>query len=213
MTATPAAAPPRVRRYRAGRIALSLALIVAAAAFTAVWAIPNVAGAAFVHVRAVVTATAAPTGPNVTIGGAAAIQAGAVSVGVEIDNRYPLAVVVGTGPIAYQAAAYRRDPSGLLTRVWQVGAGDQALEEGSDSPAGGGTSSGAAVVPSGVTRHALTSGATAFKLTDATGAPLPAGVYYLRVWAYGIGSPVVALALDDGVDPLGPPVDLPQPTA
>ena len=202
----------RVGRWRAGRIALALAVGAAVSSFTAVWALPNVAGASFIQVRAVVAATTAASGPSVEIGGAAAVQASAIDVSVEVDNRYPLSVVVVSGPIAYQAAAYRRDSNGHLTPVWQMGAGDPALEEGSDSPVGGATNDGAAVVPSGLTRHVMTDASTSFRLTDATGAPLPQGVYYLRVWAYGIGSPLVALALDNGVDPLGPPADLPQPS-
>jgi hypothetical protein len=181
-------------------------------AFTAAWALPNMAGPAFVQVRAVIAARAAPGGPTVTIGGGAAVQANAIDVSVETNNHYPLPVVVGTGRNAYQAAAYRRDVNGHLTRVWQVAANDPALEEGSDSPVGGPSGNTAAVVPSGVSRHQITGPATSFGLTDASGVPLPAGVYYLRVWAYGIGSPLVPVALDNAVDPLGPPTDVPAPS-
>lgn len=207
-----AQAMPRFTRSRVGRAALALAVGGVMFAFTAFWALPNMAGPAFVQVRAVVAARARAAGPTVAIGGAAAVQAGAIDVSVEVDNRYPLSVVVGSGRTAFQAAAYRRDSSGHLARVWQTSVNDPALEEGSDSPIGGGSAGGAAVVPSGASRHNLTGSTAGFSLIDATGAPLTPGVYYLRVWAYGIASPLVPIALDGGVDPLGPPTDLPQPT-
>jgi hypothetical protein len=169
------------------------------------------AGSAFVQVRAIVAARASSSGPTVQIGGAGAVRANAIDVSVETDNRYPLPVVVGSSRTAFQAAAYRRDSNGHLTRVWQLGVNDPTLEEGSDSPVGGPGNDVAATVPSGVSRHVISTGSTSFSLTNPGGAPLPPGVYYLRAWAYGIGSPLVAVALDNGVDPLGPPSDLPSP--
>ena len=68
-------------------------------------------------------------------------------------------------------------------------------------------------VPSGASRHDLTGSTAGFSLLDASGAPLTAAVYYLRVWAYGVASPLVPIALDGGVDPLGPPTDLPAPSS
>ncbi|MGZ6314226.1 MAG: hypothetical protein ACXWNI_01160 [Candidatus Limnocylindrales bacterium] len=192
-----------------GRSILALVLAGGAVAFTAVWALPNIAGASFVQVRAVVTARAAAAGPTVVIGGGTPVQADAVDVSVEVDNRYPLGVVLGTGPTAFRAAAYQRDANGKLVLAWQVGAGDPTVEEGSDSPVGGGPGDGAIVVPSGVTRHGLTQGSKPFSFVDARGALLASGVYYLRVWAYGIGSPLVPMALGGGTDPLGTPTDLP----
>jgi hypothetical protein len=195
-----------------GRAVLLLILGAMVVAFTLAWALPNMAGPAFVQVRAVIAARVAPVGPTVMIGGGAAVRANAIEVSVETNNRYPLPVVVGTGRTAYQAAAYRRDVNGHLTRVWQMGVNDPALEEGSDSPVGGPSGNAAAVVPSGVSRHQITTSATSFGLTDASGVPLQPGVYYLRVWAYGIASPLVPIALDNAVDPLGPPADLPAPS-
>lgn len=216
----PAAAglPERAHRalpFGAGRrrTLLTLVLVAGMVAFTAAWIVPNVAGAAFVQVRAVVTARPAASGPTIVIGGGSAISATALDISVEIENHYPLGVVLGTGPAAYQAAAYRRDDSGKLIRVWQIGSGDAVVEEGSDSPVGGGPSDAAVVVPPGRSNHAITAAATPFRLVDVTGASLTSGVYYLRVWAYGIGSPLVPLALSGGMDPLGPPTDLPAPPA
>jgi hypothetical protein len=194
-----------------GRTILALGLVAGVVAFTAVWALPNMAGSSFVQVRAVVTARAAAAGPTIVIGGSAAVQASAVDVSVEVDNHYPLGVVLGTGPTAFRAAAYQRDGSGKLVLAWQVGAGDATVEEGSDSPVGGGPGDGAIVVPSGVTRHVITQGSKPFSLVSAGGVALASGVYYLKVWAYGIGSPLVPMALGGGADPLGPPMDLPAP--
>lgn len=200
-------------RSRAGRIVLLAVGALLIGAFVAVWALPNMAGPAFVEVRALVAARASATGPTITIAGRAPVQAGALDVGVEIVNHYPLDVVVGTDGAAYQAAVYRRDSAGAMIRVWQTSVDDPALEEGSDSPVGGGSAAGAAVVPSGASRHDLTGSTAGFSLLDATGAPLAAAVYYLRVWAYGVASPLVPIALDGGVDPLGPPTDLPAPSS
>jgi hypothetical protein len=210
----PAQPPARARRtppFGAGRRRSILAVVVVAGlvAFTAAWAVPNMAGSAFVQVRAVVTAKTATVGPIVVIGGKPAVQASAVDVAVEINNGYPLGVVLGTGATAFQAAAYRRDDAGKLIRVWRIGAGDATVEEGSDSPVGGGPADAAVVVPPGLTRRSITDGSTPFSFVDATGTALPPGFYYLRVWAYGIGSPLVPLALGGGTDPLGPPADLP----
>jgi hypothetical protein len=162
-------------------------------AFTAVWAIPNVAGAAFVEVRAIVVAHPAAGGHSVTIGNDAPVNADSLSVSVEVTNRYPLTVVLSAGQTAFQATGYRRDASGKLVQVWRAVADDPALEEGSDSPVGGGQD--AAAVAPGSTRHVVADGSNAFRLADAFGSPLPAGLYYVRVWAYGIASPLVPIYL------------------
>ncbi len=196
-----------IRRHRRG--IFGAGVVVVLAAFISVWALPNVAGAAFVSVRAIVSPTLASGGPTVVVGGERAVQASAVNIAVEIDNGYPLSVVLGTGPTPYQAAVYRRDNAGHLTRVWQVGSGDPTVEEGSDSPVGGGPSGGAVVVPPGSSRHSITDASTTFALSSAGDRSPGPGVYYVRVWAYGIGSSLVPMALDGGVDPLGTPSELP----
>ena len=205
----PAAQTPGARRFR--RAILTLVIVAGVVVFTVAWALPNVAGSTFVQVRAVVTARAASSGPTVVIAGDPAVQASGVDISVEVDNRYPLSVVLGTSPTVFRAAAYLRNDTGKLTLAWQTGVGDATAEEGSDSPVGGGPTDGAVVVPSGVTRHVITDGSQSFSLVDATGAPMSSGVYYLKVWAYGIGSPLVPMALSGGTDPLGPPADLPPP--
>jgi len=200
------------RRRRALRFSVTLVGAVAIAAFVAVWALPNMAGPMFVEVSALVAPRTAASGPTVIVADRAATQATALDVGVEVVNHYPLSVMLGTGRTAFQAAVYRRDAAGQLVRVWQASVDDPVLEEGSDSPAGGGAAGGAAVVPSGTSRHDLTGSTAGFSLVGSSGTPLVAGVYYLRVWAYGIASQLVPIALDGGTDQLGPPTDLPVPS-
>ena len=194
---------------------LGRAAVLAAAAILAlavpVWALPNVAGPAFVRVRAVVSPRVAASGPVVAVGASPAVRAGSVGIAVELDNWYPLSVVLGAGPHPFQTAVYRRDETGHLTRVWQMATGDPVVEEGSDSPVGGGPSGGAAVVPSGISRHSITSGTNELTLAALAVSGPGIGVYYVRVWAYGIGSPLLPMALDGSVDPLGPPSELPSP--
>jgi hypothetical protein len=201
----------RSAHSRAGRDILIAVGGVLAGAFVAVWALPNMAGPAFLSVRALVATQASASGPTITIAGLAPVRASALNVGVEVTNAYPLGVVVGVDGVAFQAVVYRREANGRLSRAWQASLDDPALEEGSDSPVGGGSASAAAVVPSGASRHDLSGSTSGFSLLDAAGKPLAAGVYYLRVWAYGIASSLVPIAVDGGVDPLGPPSDLPAP--
>ena len=174
---------------------LALALV-AGATFTGGWALPNVAGGMFVRVRAVVEPVPAGYGPSVLVGPGPAVRAGSIAIAADVDNGYPLAVVLAADPVAYSAAVYTRGSSGALIRVWQTGAGDPVIEEGSDSPVGGGNARAAVVVPPGVTRHEIAGGGSAYPLTSSTGF-LPAGIYYVRVWAYGIGSSLVPVAIDD----------------
>jgi hypothetical protein len=194
------------------RVAAAILGALAIASFVAVWALPNMAGPFFVQVSALVAPRAAANGPTLIVADRAPTRATALDVGVEVLNNYPLSVVLGTGRVAFQAAVYRRAPGGQLVQVWETNANDPILEEGSDSPVGGGSAGGAAVVPTGMSRHDMTSSTTGFSLVDSSGAPLAAGVYYLRVWAYGIASQLVPLSLDGGTDPLGAPTDVPAPS-
>jgi hypothetical protein len=200
----PVATAPSPRRHsprrvlRAGALALAL---VAGAAFAGGWALPNVAGGMFVHVRAVVRPVASSYGPEVAIGAAPVVRAGSIAIAADVENTYPLAVILAADPVVYSAAVYARGSSGSLTRVWQTGAGDPVIEEGSDSPVGGGTANGAVVVPPGVSRHEIANGSSAYPLTGSSGV-LPAGIYYVRVWAYGIGSSLVPISVDAGPQPL-----------
>ena len=75
---------------------------------------------------------------------------------------------------------------------------------------GGGSAGGAASVPSGISRHAIADGTSAFPLVDARGLSISPGVYYLRVWGYGVGSPLVAVAVGGATDPSGTPTDMPS---
>ena len=202
------------RNMRRGALALMVAA--ALAGLGVFWAVPNMAGAAFVSVRAVAVprnqAGVAGAPPSVLssviVGGSPAVRASALDVSVEVVNSYPLSVVLPTSNVPFEAAVYQRDSNGKLNRIWHATGYDPTLEEGSDSPMGGTGRNSAAVITPGSTSHSIGAGSSAFAL-EANGAPLPAGVYYLRVWAYGIGSPLLPLALDGGQDPLGAPVELP----
>lgn len=200
-----------VRGSRPGQLLVATLIGAVVVAFVAGWALPNIAGPAFVQVRAVATTrTGSGAGPLVAIAGEPPVRAAALAVTVELDNRYPLSVVLGASPTAFQAAIYRHDSVGKWTLVWRRGAGDPTVEEGSDSPVGGGSAGGAAAVPSGITRHAVANGSAAFPLVDARGLSISPGVYYLRVWGYGIGSPLVPLAIGGATDASGIPTDLPS---
>jgi hypothetical protein len=201
----------RARLGRPGRLLAAALIGAVVVAFVAGWALPNVAGPAFVQVRAVVTVrTGSGESPMVAIAGQPQVRSAAIDVTVELANHYPLAVVLGASPIAFQAAIYSHDSAGQWTLIWRNGVGDPTVEEGSDSPVGGGSAGGAAAVPSGITRHAVASGSTAFSLVDARGLSISPAVYYLRVWGYGIGSPLVPLAIGGATDPSGVPTDLPS---
>ena len=196
-------------RFRVG-LAVAAAAVAILAIAVPLWALPNIAGPAFVRVRAVVSPTIAANGTEVAVGANPTVRASTLGIAVELDNSYPLPVVLGADPHPFQTAVYRRDETGHLTRVWQIAAGDPTIEEGSDSPVGGGPSGAAAVVPAGISRHDITDGTNELTLSGLSGSGSDVGVYYVRVWAYGIGSPLVPFALDGAVDPLGPPSELPS---
>jgi len=206
--------PPSPDRRAArgpGRLLVGALIGALLIAFVAGWALPNIAGPAFVQVRAIATArTGSGDGATVAIAGQTTVHSGALNVTVELTNLYPLAVVLGASPTAFKAAVYRHDGTGQWTPVWHQGAADPVVEEGSDSPVGGGSAGGAASVPSGITRHPIANGSTAFPLVDARGLSISPGVYYLRVWGYGIGSPLVALAIGGATDAGTMPADLPS---
>lgn len=182
-------------RRRSLRFAAAALGVVAATVLAVGWALPNVAGGVFVHVKAVVRAVPSASGPSVLVGAGPAVRAGSLAIAVDVENAYPLSVVLGSDPIAYTAAVYARGSSGSLAKVWQSGTGDPTAEEGSDSPVGGGSAKGAVVVPPGVTRHDVASGGSAFPLTGSDGA-VAGGVYYVKVWAYGIGSSLVPISVE-----------------
>ena len=186
---------PRRRFIAAG---LAVAALIA---FSGVWALPNVFGGMFVHVRAVVTpvdsTTASASGLSVTLASGRTVRADRLELAVEVDNSNPLSVVLGSDPVAYSAAVFARaSGDGSLVRIWQSDAGDASMEEGSDSPVGGGSAKGAVVVPPGSSRHVVAEGDGAFVLLRPQGQSVASGIYYVRVWAYGIASPLVPVSID-----------------
>jgi hypothetical protein len=180
--------PPRL-------VVFGLALV-GIVAFSGLWAVPNVFGGMFVRVRAVVTPVPSAAGPSVTLASGQTVRAGQLEFSADVENSYLLSVVLPSDPVAYTAAIYAHSPSGSLVKIWQSDAGDPVAEEGSDSPVGGGSAKGAVVVPPGTARHSIASGASAFGLVRPAGAGIASDVYYVRVWAYGIASPMVPLSID-----------------
>ncbi len=191
------------------RLAAGGLAAVALIAFSGIWALPNVFGSTFVHVRAVVTpvesvpaatspsAGSSAVGPSVTLASGRTVRADRLEIAADVENAYPLSVVLGSDPIAYTAAVFARTAGdGSLVRVWESGAGDPTIEEGSDSPVGGGSAKGAVVVPPGTMRHAVAEGDAAFVLVRPQGSSVAPGIYYVRVWAYGIASPLVPVSID-----------------
>ena len=170
--------------------------LVGVVAFSGLWAVPNVFGGMFVRVRAVVTPVPAAAGPSVTLASGQTIRAGQLELSADVENSYLLSVVLPSDPLAYTAAIYAHGTQGKLVKIWQSDSGDPVAEEGSDSPVGGGSAKGAVVVPPGTVRHPIAAGPSAFGLIRPAGASLASDVYYIRVWAYGIASPMVPLSID-----------------
>ncbi len=196
---------------RTVRAAAILAVAALVGGFVGGWALPNVAGAAFVSVRPIVEPVTATGGASVSVSGGTPVRATSLAIGIEVVNRYPLAVVVGSGRMSYQATLYTRDAGGRLVQVWAHGADDPALEEGSDSPDVGSSglpSNRAAVVAPGTHRLQVTAPDSVFPLTRAGAAK---AVYYLEVWAFGISGGPIAISVNGGTDPAGIPASLPQP--
>lgn len=173
-------------------------LVAVAVAVVAVVLLPNVAGSAFVEVRAVArpAETSSSRAATVVVGDGPATRAGRLELEAQVSNRYPLPVVVGFRGPAFRAVIYSRPPDGVLERVWEASLDDAVLEEGSESPAGDSGSRAAAIDPGSTTRPVAT-GQTAFRWRTHSGAALAPGFYFLRVWAYGIPSGLTPIALTD----------------
>lgn len=180
------------RRLLLGGLVIGLLVVVVG------WGLPNIAGFMFVDVQAVVTADGDPGGVPVLIGAQPAVNARSIQIVAQIHNSYPLPVVLGSGTSAFQSEVFQRRPDGTLTRVWQTTAADPSVEEGSDSPMGGDGSQIATLVPSGTSSYQITDSTTRLELVDSAGRPLLSGQYFVRVWAYGIGSPLVPVDVGAG---------------
>ncbi len=211
-SATPSEKEPTRRRSAVLRTAGLAVVAVLAVAFVGAWALPNVAGSAFVSVRPIAVLIPDSSGPAVSVAGGSPVHASGLRVGVEVVNGYPLPVVLGSGQTTFHAALYRRDAGGGLTAVWISAADDPALEQVSDSPdmgAGGLPVNRAAVVATGRSSHRIASASDAFRQM-ASGAAK--GVYYLGVWAYGMTATPLPIVVDGAVDLAGIPASLPEPS-
>lgn len=164
------------------------------------WATPNIAGDAFVSVRAVVVplpgaSAAAAGGSGLGLADGAAAPSDRVRIDIEITNRYPLPVVVTFQGPAFDARLWPPSSTGLASApsvAWHASADDPELEQDVDSPAGGDANRVVRVQP-GTRVVSMTSAATV-DLSDLPAGATP-GTYSLAVSAYGIAAPEQAVTV------------------
>jgi hypothetical protein len=181
-------------RRRAGVALGALALVAVGAG----WAVPNLAGSAFVDVRLV--AAPVPGKPSasqrhVVLDGGPSALAGAIMLTVRIHGGYPLPVVIRSTdpPLRVELRAQLED--GTSRTVWIVSGSAAELEQGGDSPDG--QAAGRAVLIRPGPRDLPIGPAGGIGLQDASGTDLPAGRYVLQAWAFGIPSGGLQLTLLD----------------
>ena len=181
-------------RRRAGAALIGVALL----AVATVWAIPNLAGRAFVEVRLVASPSAGEPGwsqRRILLGDGPATVAGAIRLAVRIEGRYLLPVVVEATdpPLRVELRAQLED--GTSRTVWIVSGSAAELEQGGDSPDG--PAAGRAVLVRPGPLDLPIGPAGGIGLQDASGGDLPAGRYVLQAWAFDIPSGSLQLTLLD----------------
>jgi hypothetical protein len=181
-------------RRRVGAALIGVALL----AVGTVWAIPNLAGRAFVEVRLVAWPAAGEPGwsqRRILLGGGPATVAGAIRLAVRIEGRYPLPVVVEATdpPLRIELRAQGED--GASRTVWSVTGTAAALEEGADSPDGPAVGKPVLIRPGEL--ELPVGPALGVRLTDGADAGLAVGNYVLQAWAFGIPSGILQLTLLD----------------
>lgn len=169
-------------RRRAAVALLGIALAVAVVA----WAVPTFGGRAFVEVRVrVVPIVGEPaTGRSIVLPDGSNADSARLRVVIEIQNHYPLPVLIDFRGPAFRATVIDRDSSGGPP-VWQASADDAAIEQGDESPDGGDSPRVTLVAP----------GTTLLPISDpgmtvdvAAGTVFEPGIYSLQVSAYGIAA-------------------------
>jgi hypothetical protein len=110
---------------------------------------------------------------------------GRLRVTFAVEDHYLLPVTASFDGPAFAITLSALGPGAAATPAWAVSADDPALEEGSDSPAGGG--SRAALIAPGVTWPSVP-GLAAQATLDLGTSRIPQGTYALRVTAYGLTS-------------------------
>lgn len=179
-------------RRRAGAVLLAAALAVA----IGVWAIPNMAGRAFVDVRLIATPVSGEPSSQrqIALGGAPPTLATALKLEIRIEGRYFLPVVVPTRSSPPLKVELRADlGDGQSASIWSVTGSAAELEDEGDSPDGP-DATGLVLVRSGQLDLPI-GPAEGVALADASSGPLAAGDYVLQAWAFGIPSATLSLVV------------------
>ncbi|HEY8437087.1 MAG TPA: hypothetical protein VIK65_00615 [Candidatus Limnocylindrales bacterium] len=176
------------------RILVTVALGIAIVG-TLVWAVPSFGARLFVDVAARVTPVAGGgvTNRSVVLADGSVASSSRLRIEVAVTNHYPIPVVVEFGGSAIHAELVARDRPGEPP-VWRSTGDDPSLESGDDSPDAG--TSRVVVVQPGTTT--LPSAAAGMILDASSAAAIPAGIYALRVSAFGVDASPALLSIVDG---------------
>ena len=180
----------RARRRTLVVVAIGIAVVAAAA-----WAIPSFGGRLFVSVVAQVEPTTARANParSVVLPDGSVSTSTDLRIRVAVTNRYPLPVVLGYRGSAIHATLAARDRPGAAA-VWRDSTDDPSLESGDDSPDAG--TDRVVVLQPGTT---LLPSPVANLILDASSSEIPAGIYAVRVSAFGLdAAPALVSVVDAG---------------
>jgi hypothetical protein len=115
-----------------------------------------------------------------------------VQIRVAVTNRYPLPVTLGFRGSAIRATLVARDHPGEAP-LWRDTVDDPSLESGDDSPDAG--TDRVVVLQPGTT---LIPSAAAELILDASSSEIPAGIYSVRVSAFGLDAAPALVSVIDG---------------
>ena len=93
-------------RFRVG-LAVAAAAVAILAIAVPLWALPNIAGPAFVRVRAVVSPTIAANGTEVAVGANPTVRASTLGIAVDSNGVVWAALAVASGAASPKPAARR----------------------------------------------------------------------------------------------------------
>ena len=184
------------RSLRLPRPLLAALALVGAVVVSLAWAVPNIAGAAFVSVRAVVVpidgAAASSPGPRIRLADGS-VRAGGVRIDLELTNRYPMPVVVAFRGPAFDAWLQAPGGGAAGAAAWQSAVDDPRLEQDVDSP-GGSSSTRVVVIQPGSHVVSMTPDGATLDPSASPALTAPA-TYRLGVSAYGIAAPEQAITI------------------
>jgi len=181
-------------RRRDGAALGALALVVVGG----VWAVPNVAGPAFVDVQLIATPVAGEPGAGqrlITLGDGPTMVAVAIRISISIEGRYPLPVVVPWTDPPLRVELQAQPDEGVGSTVWTLTGSAAELEGGADSPDGP-AGRGLVLIRPGWIELAIGS-SDGSRLVDDAGADLAVGRYVLQAWAFDIASATLPLEILD----------------